>query len=158
MWATLLPKARVLPIALTHFITLNDHIQYVTFLLSFFQFELSWIPPFWLVQFEKDVGICQYWSFSMADSNLCKLEKKKEKTWHTVFMLIKQFVRIRPFFVLFLFKKFYSMWFFFVRTKNNNSGKFSPNYRRFSRTPEIWFARKKNTYCNLSQMFQMRRF
>ena len=36
----------------------------------------------------------------------------------------------------------YSM-FFFVRTEKNDSGEFSPNYRRFSRTLEILFARKK---------------
>jgi hypothetical protein len=41
----------------------------------------------------------------------------------------------------------YSMCFFFVRREKNDSGEFSPNYRRFSRTLEILFARKKNTYC-----------
>ena len=29
----------------------------------------------------KDVGFCQNWSFSLADSNLCKLEKKKKKRY-----------------------------------------------------------------------------
>jgi hypothetical protein len=43
------------------------------------------------------------------------------------------------------FPKFfiYSMCFFFVGTKINNSGEFSPNYGRFSRTLEILFALKQ---------------
>jgi hypothetical protein len=70
-------------VALSTFSNENIHRiipKYVTLLL-FFQFGWIWIPPFWLVQSGKDVGICQNWSFSLADSMLSKLGKWEQKCY-----------------------------------------------------------------------------
>ena len=53
-----------------------DIIQGVRFSPSFSKLDRFEIPPFWLVESEKDVGFCQNESFALAFSSLSNLEKE----------------------------------------------------------------------------------